>query len=361
MYRAEKKKKTTGGQEYEVLVPPALFRAGSGDSLWLNDTHLLYIRQHLYTESYRRFYFRDITALSLRETGRHVLYALIFLLCATICAVLAGVLYALDSSFYLVWGVVFVLFLIALIFNWLAGPTCVFHVSTGLDTWELRRLRRLRAARGILERLAERVEQVQGRLSESARNTLLEGGEFVTGSRTGFTGEVADLSVNTYRGACHLALFSLLLLGALWSGGLLLIPSFFLFMAQVLTLSAAAVCSLLAVILYRQNRVPGTLYRSSVLAAIFATGAGCVALGILIYSAPDVLFGNMAGGTAPAMADAFQGVADTFFFSVYTMIVLVVAGVVGLSGFSMTLAYRRGRAAAVPPPPIRDHNPESPS
>src|SRR4051794_11160105 len=52
-----------------------LVSTGNG-SLWLGPDHLLCIDSSGYTENYKRFYFRDIQALFIRETNTYKLVAL---------------------------------------------------------------------------------------------------------------------------------------------------------------------------------------------------------------------------------------------------------------------------------------------
>src|SRR5436305_13755595 len=74
-------------KEYQRLTrarPRSRFAVVSSgnSSLWLGKDHLLCIDTNGYTETYKRFYFRDIQALVIRKTERHKWMALIFALLA---------------------------------------------------------------------------------------------------------------------------------------------------------------------------------------------------------------------------------------------------------------------------------------
>src|SRR5208283_5906459 len=55
---------------------PARFAVASiaRSSLWLGDDHLLFVECTGYTETYKRFYFRDIQAITIRKTTTHAVW-----------------------------------------------------------------------------------------------------------------------------------------------------------------------------------------------------------------------------------------------------------------------------------------------
>ena len=138
----------------------AVFTSGR-TSLWLGKDHLLCIDSNGYTESYKRFYFRDIQAILVRKTDRWKYYSLVL-----------GVLTGLFALFALlgrsevvalaVLGTIAGFFALALVLTLAGGTTCVCHLRTAVHTEELHSLDRLRKARRTLERLRPLISAAQG-------------------------------------------------------------------------------------------------------------------------------------------------------------------------------------------------------
>jgi hypothetical protein len=134
-------------------------------SLWLGMDHILSIETTGYTESYKRFYFRDIQAITLRQTDRWKYWNLVL-----------GAITGLFGLIAVGWGRSEVVaawvfgILTALIGLWLAinaalGPTCVTHLQTAVQTEPLPSLSRLRKGRKVLARLRPLLTEAQGPLA----------------------------------------------------------------------------------------------------------------------------------------------------------------------------------------------------
>ncbi len=147
-------------REYRRLTR-ARARFTGRTSLWLGKDHLLCIDSNGYTESYKRFYFRDIQAIMVRKTDRWKYYSLVL-----------GVLTGLFALFALlgrsevvalaVLGTIAGLFALALVLTLAGGTTCVCHLRTAVHTEELHSLDRFRKARRTLERLRPVISAAQG-------------------------------------------------------------------------------------------------------------------------------------------------------------------------------------------------------
>jgi hypothetical protein len=141
------------------------------DTLWLGKDHLLQVINRGYTEEYRRFYYRDIQAIIVRQTATGRVLNLIF---GSIAAMnllvlafgwfvwkweaVAMIPLAVATSFWLL------LFIILLT----AGPTCACHIRTAVQFEKLPSLFRLRAARKAITQLKAKVEVAQGSLRHPA-------------------------------------------------------------------------------------------------------------------------------------------------------------------------------------------------
>lgn len=135
-------------------------------TLWLAASHVLQVNSGPMRDDYRRFYYRDIQALQLRRTPRGMVYNLVLGFVLLIFALIAAVAGdpAAQASFALFAIVVAVLLGI----NALRGPTVHCLLRTAVGFYPLPSLSRLRPARRAFARLRERVEAVQGTLSDEA-------------------------------------------------------------------------------------------------------------------------------------------------------------------------------------------------
>ena len=138
----------------------------SRSSLWLGPDHLLVIDTNGYTETYKRFYFRDIQAITITLSQRRLTWNWVL-------GVLTGVtlgcwlIYFLSSR-NLDWLPVVIalgmiaLFAIPLLLNNTLGPTCTCQLRTAVQTEELCPLGRLERARRVIGELRPLILQAQG-------------------------------------------------------------------------------------------------------------------------------------------------------------------------------------------------------
>jgi hypothetical protein len=141
----------------------------SRSSLWLGKDHLLCIDSNGYTETYKRFYFRDIQVVTLAATLRRKVWNGVLLVPIVIC--LAGLATNLstrpraDAATVMAWAIVTLVFVVPFLIHNLLGPTCICHLRTAVQIEELPSLNRLRRARKVLERIRPLISAVQGGLS----------------------------------------------------------------------------------------------------------------------------------------------------------------------------------------------------
>jgi hypothetical protein len=132
-------------------------------SLWLGPDHLLCIDTNGYTETYKRFYFRDIQAIVTRRTSARMVASIV-------CSVLAGIFILIgiltnDIAGYITFGVItFVTCLVPLWINLLLGPTCKCQIRTAVQTEDLP-ITRLRKLRKIRDRLQPLIAEAQGNIT----------------------------------------------------------------------------------------------------------------------------------------------------------------------------------------------------
>jgi len=141
----------------------------SRSSLWLGRDHLLCIDTNGYTETYKRFYFRDIQAFTLVATNRRKVWNGVLLVPIVIClAGLANSLFSLprqDEVVIVAWMVFTGLFAVPLLINNILGPACTCYLRTAVQIEELPSLNRLRRAHKVLARIRPFVIAAQGGMS----------------------------------------------------------------------------------------------------------------------------------------------------------------------------------------------------
>ena len=144
----------------------------SHSSLWLGKDHLLGVDSSGYTENYKRFYFRDIQAVTIVATRRRTIWNGVLLVPITIC--LAGLVSALfslprkEGVVIVTWIIFTAIFAVPFLINNLLGPSCTCYLRTAVQIEELPSLSRVRRARRVLDRIRPLITAVQGNLPAPA-------------------------------------------------------------------------------------------------------------------------------------------------------------------------------------------------
>ena len=138
----------------------------SRSSLWLAKDHLLCIDTSGYSEVYKRFFFRDIQALLIRQTHRWTIIALILgALGAVFTSITIVALRSGEAPLAWVMGSMAAVFVLGLAVNLLKGRSCECHIRTAVQTEHLPSLDRLRRARKVLAVLKPLIAQAQGQIA----------------------------------------------------------------------------------------------------------------------------------------------------------------------------------------------------
>jgi hypothetical protein len=132
-------------------------------SLWIGEDHLLNIDSNRFVEEYKRFYFRDIQAITIRKTRRREIWNMILLLLLLLC--LGGLT---DPGFRPLVPLSIGILSVALLVNNILGATCVTYLRTAVQIEELPSLNRIRRAHKILERIRPLIAAAQGELTPEA-------------------------------------------------------------------------------------------------------------------------------------------------------------------------------------------------
>lgn len=157
--------------------PTIMYRklAGRAANLWgytrlyLGPDHLLQAESTGYTETYKRFYFRDVQALVVVRTGYGSAERVALGLCAAVALVLAGP-FLLTGDPELAWpaavlGAIGLVCMVALGLSLLAGPGCRCVLRTAVQTERLPSLNQYRRALQTVAQLRPLIEQAQATLS----------------------------------------------------------------------------------------------------------------------------------------------------------------------------------------------------
>lgn len=131
-------------------------------TLWLANDHILSIDHRVFSESYRRFYFRDIQAMIIQRTNRGKVWNIILAVLTGLSALIAMRVgeYA-TVSWVIISGILGVLLFV----NWLRGPTCKCHILTAVQREILPSLGRLKTAEKVTPSLKRLIEKTQGQLN----------------------------------------------------------------------------------------------------------------------------------------------------------------------------------------------------
>ncbi len=142
-------------------LPGRPFTAFRRDSLWLAEDHLLSVQSNRFAEDYRRYYFRDVQAITIHRTAP--VSPWVYLTGAVAALLLApGLFFEFQNAFLWFSGGMVLALTLALIG---LGPTCACYIQTAVSRDRLGSLRWVRAAEKALRILQPRIEEVQGPLT----------------------------------------------------------------------------------------------------------------------------------------------------------------------------------------------------
>lgn len=127
-------------------------------TLWDGGDHLLMVEAHLVSESYRRFYYKDIQAIVICQTQTGFITGIVTAMLGLIMG--ASAFFTPTVLSYLL-GTIAVLFLIIGGLILVQGPTCRCMLRTAVQTQELTSLSHVRKALKVLRQLQPKIEAAQ--------------------------------------------------------------------------------------------------------------------------------------------------------------------------------------------------------
>jgi hypothetical protein len=150
-------------------------------SLWLGPDHLLYVETTGYTESYKRFYFRDIQTITVHNSSAYALingiFGFLFGISLVLMAIggLFGELAKGDGGAIAVFCLIFFVFGLPLVLNNIFGKSCSCVLRTAVQTQELSSISRWRKARKVFDRVRPLIVAAQGEISSGEVSAQLRG------------------------------------------------------------------------------------------------------------------------------------------------------------------------------------------
>jgi hypothetical protein len=139
--------------------------------LYLGPDHLLMVSSSGYTENYKRFYFRDIQAITLCKSLRGQVWNGIWGFLTFLSAI---IVLQVGAAVLVVWSIITGIFLLLLGINLGIGPTCVCRIQTAVQTRPLASLNRVRSARKVLTELRALIETSQDPISNEELTLRLD-------------------------------------------------------------------------------------------------------------------------------------------------------------------------------------------
>lgn len=127
-------------------------------TLWEADDHLLLVESSRISETYRRFFYRDIQAIVICETKTGLIVNAVLIV---IGFIFGGAALAGTPETAAIFGTLSGLFFLGVLINTLRGPTCRCTLRTAVQTQKLPSLNRVPRARKILSRLQPQIAAAQ--------------------------------------------------------------------------------------------------------------------------------------------------------------------------------------------------------
>lgn len=319
-------------------------------SLWLGADHLLKIENRLYTEEYRRFYYRDIQAIMIRRTMHWIVWNIIF---GVLCGGSVGLsIQVREPGGQIIGASLAGLSLLAILVNSLWGPTYACHLRTAVQTVALPSLSRRRYVCKALDLLQPLIVQAQGACTPDV--VLAAGGMTpLAGAELRATPGRGPLPTSPrllqFRGGRHAFLFSFLLCDGMVTLLTLLGDSFVALLLTWATLTGAIVTAIMALAIQHQSHCPQGLRVLTWGAGIYVSllyAVRSILAFLLILRSPDIFMVDSFWEIIELQAA--QSLHDQPYLYMTSLIALVCSLGLSVVGGLYLVGIRRRRS--VPPP-----------
>ena len=127
-------------------------------TLWMGRDHLLHIATGIFTEEYKRFYYRDIQSLIVHKSKSWLVWNFVVLFLAFVSALLS---FAVDDIERLVGAMIAILLAMIVLISFIRGPGCVCYIQTAVQRQKLRSISRINKAQKIMNSLKPIIHRYQ--------------------------------------------------------------------------------------------------------------------------------------------------------------------------------------------------------
>jgi hypothetical protein len=183
--------------------------------LWLGEDHLLQVESTGgYSESYKRFYFRDIQSIYLQKTSTWQVINYVLGIIAGL--LLLWLVTVKDPAGRIALGIATSVFGFFLLVNLFHGSTCICQLKTAVHLEELSSLKRRRNAEKVLARIKPLIEAAQGSATAETIASQYAGLLASVNAMPATPGQfsrLADPTLSSYRSRAHEVLCFALLAG----------------------------------------------------------------------------------------------------------------------------------------------------
>ena len=118
----------------------------------------MHIATGIFTEEYKRFYFRDIQSLIVHKSKFWLLWNFVLLFLAFVSALLS---LAIDDIERLVGAMIAILLAMIVLISFIRGPGCVCYIQTAVQKQRLRSISRIKKAQKIMDTLKPIIHRSQ--------------------------------------------------------------------------------------------------------------------------------------------------------------------------------------------------------
>ena len=329
--------------------------------LWLGADHLLHLSWTNFSESYKRFYLKDIQTIVLSRTmtGRiiNIVLGILLLISALLCWPLA--LGSGITTQVIVFGTFAPVFAILLGWNSLFGPTCRCCLHTAVQVEELPSLGRLRSARKTFAILQLAVEAAQGTLTAEDLDVSSEKQTMHQASAHALPAILAAPSKEAVmlkheNGKAHMFLFAFMLVGAATGVADIFYRHSIKDMFDMIFYLATLLIAIVALVRQRDSDLPSNLRRTTwvvlgIMIASFFIGYS-LAVGYIISNVDIVTSG-----------DPYEIMFDSPVFRTYIAIEAIISAAAGLIGLVQLSRFQSSYANSKATDPKADRYEKDPS
>ncbi len=321
--------------------------------VWLAADHLLMIFSTMFNQEFKRFYLRDIQAITVRKTNTAFIWT-------GACLTFAGFFVLLSFGLKDTVGVwvlrsIAGFFLLCAALNAIGGGSCIAEIKTAVSTEELSSLKRLRHARKTLAILRPLIDEAQGKMtseqlvSETSAAWQRANQNPLAPSIVS-TAQFPAAPLKSCSGRVHQSVFFLLLISGTLAALLIYFhPVVLIVLASLFDLALAAV-AITALIQQQGSDVTPGLRRLTWIAG------GYIGLSYLVSIA--VGFGlAIAEPTNNNQWKMLERIAEFNPLETPWLLALLIFNLIcslglGIIGINLNKKFRDQKKAAVPPPPL---------